>query len=385
MSWGAARTLASVCTISSGGTPSRRRREFWGGDIPWLTTSATTQRRIRFASEHITKEGLANSSAKRFPRGTILVAMYGQGRTRGQAAVLEMEATINQAFAALIPGPDVDGEFLFQYLEHSYEKLRGLSNMGGQDNLSLDLIRTFPIPNLPTVEQRKIAAILRTWDDAIDGMLAQRESASSRYLSTANALAAPNRQNRRLGEVTQELTSRNTDGRYGRSDVMGVSNRHGIVPMRAQSIAKDLSRYQVLPPRAFAYNPMRIDVGSIAMSRLDAPVIVSPDYVLFACDAAELLPEYLDHVLNTRRWRHDVSAGASGSVRTRTYYEDLATIQIHLPPPAEQATIAGALDAMRDEIALLDRQVELLREQKRGLAQKLLSGELRVEAGDRRD
>jgi type I restriction enzyme S subunit len=284
---------------------------------------------------------------------------------------------------ALTPVEDVDAAWLHAALstENVRAKLRSAASgtSGAMKNISMRSLMALTIPVAPLPEQRKVAAILRTWDQAIASAVSQRESGSSRYLGLVNALTGTRGQLRRLGEVTYELTARNADNQYGRSDVMGVSNKHGIVPMRAQTISSDLSRYQVLPPRTFAYNPMRIDVGSIAMSRLDRPAIVSPDYVLFACEISEMLPEFLEHIIHTRRWRHDVSSGASGSVRTRTYYDDLAAIQVHLPPPEKQARIASALDAVRDEIALLDRQVALLREQKRGLAQKLLSGEIRVD------
>ena len=90
------------------------------------------------------------------------------------------------------------------------------------------------------------------------------------------------------------------------------------------------------------------------------------------------MPEYLAHALKTERWSYAVNARGSGSVRSRTYYDDLATIPLPVPDLQHQERIVLALDSMTQELALLDRQIALLKEQKRGLMQKLLTGDIRV-------
>lgn len=296
------------------------------------------------------------------------------------------EAVFASYLVRLVPNPrTIDSEYLNAWLNApaAQMRIRQLATRGvSQSNVNpTTLKRQLRIPVPPLHEQRRIAEVLRAWDDAIDVAQRQRDLADRRYSTTLEKSAGAGNHGATLRSGTRELSQRNANGSFDRPQVMGVSNVRGIVPMREQSIAQDLSRYQVLPPRAFAYNPMRIDVGSIAMSRLDTAVIVSPDYVLFECDETTLLPEYLDHVIKTKRWRHDVGAGASGSVRTRTYYDDLAAIRIHLPSLDTQRRITEMLDAMRAERTLLDRKIELLRTQKRGLLQKLLSGVIRVTAG----
>ncbi|MFJ6280799.1 restriction endonuclease subunit S [Arthrobacter subterraneus] len=247
-------------------------------------------------------------------------------------------------------------------------------------NISQDALLGIEVPVPPLPEQRKIAEILRTWDEAIDHTLALRGLVDARRADLAERLLVPSfGGGRKLAELTSPIKTRNPGGIMGRESVMGVSNRAGLIPMRDQTIAADISRYQILPPRAFAYNPMRINVGSIAMSRAEADVLVSPDYVLFQCNERELRPEYLDHVLKTRWWLHKVNAGASGSVRTRTYYDDLAAISISAPPMPEQENVSHALDGIALEINFLQRKADLLRTQKRGLMQKLLTGQVRVD------
>lgn len=148
--------------------------------------------------------------------------------------------------------------------------------------------------------------------------------------------------------------------------------------MRDHTIGGDLSKYKVLPPKAFAYNPMRINVGSIAMSRLNCEVLVSPDYVLFECIEGLLDPDYLDHLRTTHWWSHQINAGGSGSVRMRTYYDDLAALRFELPLYAEQKRLSEYLNAAKHEINLMSDQIKALEFQKRGLMQKLLTGEWRV-------
>lgn len=241
------------------------------------------------------------------------------------------------------------------------------------------------VPPLP--EQRKIAEILRAWDEAIEKLEALREAKRRRNRQLAEDLLFGRRRvsdmrrnwpERRLGDVTREITTRNGDEVLGRGAVMGVTKADGIVPMREQTIGSDLSRYKILPPGAFAYNPMRINVGSLAMSYEEGDVLVSPDYVLFECRAGELDADYFDHLRRTHYWRHHVNTGGSGGVRVRIYYDDLAAMRLALPAYDEQLEIVSILNAARDEIRMTEREIEALQRQKRGLMQKLLTGEWRV-------
>src|SRR5437764_12972427 len=90
-------TIESVATVSAGGTPSRANPDYWGGDIPWITTSQVNFNKITSAQEFITQRGLNQSAAKLELPDTLLVALYGQGPTRGRVAILGIEAATNQA------------------------------------------------------------------------------------------------------------------------------------------------------------------------------------------------------------------------------------------------------------------------------------------------
>ena len=159
--------VEDFCTTASGGTPLTTRRDYYDeGHIPWLRSGEVSQGRVRHAEISITQAGLDNSSAKLFKKGTILVAMYGA--TAGEVGILEFESSTNQAVCGITPGPSVDGEFLFQALLLRKPALIKMAGGGAQPNISQEIIRNFKIPLPPLAEQRKIAEILRTWDEAIE-------------------------------------------------------------------------------------------------------------------------------------------------------------------------------------------------------------------------
>ncbi len=164
--------LGDVCDVKSGGTPDRSEPSFWGGDIPWIKTGQIDFGWIFEADECITEAGMMNSSTRMVPAGTILMAMYGQGITRGKVAILGIDATINQACAAIIPkaNSSIDRDYLFHVLASKYEELRRISDArgGNQSNLNASLIRGTKIP-LPTPEiQRKIAEEITTEQSLIN-------------------------------------------------------------------------------------------------------------------------------------------------------------------------------------------------------------------------
>ena len=155
--------LGEVCRIKSGGTPDRSNPALWGGDIPWVTTTLIDFGVIRRANEGITPEGLASCSSWIVPKGTVLMAMYGQGATRGKVAVLGIDAAMNQACAALqISGASLDAGYLFRVLQTRYEDLRRISDArgGNQSNLSAQILKQYRIPVPPLPVQQTIAATI---------------------------------------------------------------------------------------------------------------------------------------------------------------------------------------------------------------------------------
>ena len=157
--------LGQLFETMTGGTPDRAVKEYWGGPIPWVTTSLVDFNVINKAEEFISEVGLENSSAKLFPKNTVLVALYGQGKTRGKVALLGIEATTNQACAAILPRDGIQPAFTFLSLCGRYDQMRGLSNSGGQENLSQGLLRELPFHYPKDVaEQQRITDCLSALD-----------------------------------------------------------------------------------------------------------------------------------------------------------------------------------------------------------------------------
>lgn len=150
--------LGDVCYTTSGGTPSRSRPEFFGGAIPWVKSGNLNDGVVYDIDERISAEGLASSSAKIFPAGTLLIAMYGA--TVGKLGILDQEAATNQAVCGIQPNKHIDRDFLFHCLLHKRKELIGKSIGGAQPNISQAIIRDTLIPLPPLDEQRWIVGLL---------------------------------------------------------------------------------------------------------------------------------------------------------------------------------------------------------------------------------
>jgi len=160
--------IGEFADVRNGTTPRRNRQDYWGGQVPWLPTGKVNERRIGSADEFITEKALDECSLSIIPRGATLVAMVGEGQTRGRAAFLETDACINQNFGAVVPNATVDPAFVFFLLESQYEALRHWSQGTNQHALNCSLIRSFRV-RMPGLErQRELARLLTEVDSAAE-------------------------------------------------------------------------------------------------------------------------------------------------------------------------------------------------------------------------
>jgi type I restriction enzyme S subunit len=267
-------------------------------------------------------------------------------------------------------------------------RIKTLATPGvGQYNVNPTSLRNqllIPLPPIP--EQQKIAAILSTWDRAIEltekliAAKQKRKQALMQQLLTGKVRLPRVQKNAwkkcHLGDVAKNSTRRNGSS-TDQATVYSVTNSVGMIPMDEGVIGESIDRYKTVSRFDFAYNPMRINVGSIAMWDGDKDVLVSPDYVVFRC-GSKLNAEFLNHFRRTHYWRHFVNRAGGGSVRVRIYFSDLAAMKLNLPPVEEQQAIAAVLNAQNAEIELFGRRLAALKQQKKGLMQQLLTGKVRV-------
>ena len=150
--------IDQLAEVGTGATPKRDKAVYWNdGDVPWVTSSVVNGDYVDEASEFVTKLALAETNLTLYPVGTLLLAMYGEGKTRGKCAELRISATTNQALAALQVVAPVRG-YVRQFLELNYEEMRKVASGGVQPNLNLSLVRAVCVPLPPLAEQVRIVA-----------------------------------------------------------------------------------------------------------------------------------------------------------------------------------------------------------------------------------
>jgi type I restriction enzyme S subunit len=155
-----ASTIGGICKVQTGATPLRSRPEYYSGNIPWVTSGALNNPYVELADERITELALKETNAKIFPAGALLVAMYGEGKTRGKISELKIAAATNQACAALLFDDRTATlkPYVKLFLQKHYEDLRRESSGGVQPNLNLSIVRAIRLPLPPEAEQRRIVA-----------------------------------------------------------------------------------------------------------------------------------------------------------------------------------------------------------------------------------
>lgn len=187
--WSSA-TIGDLAEVGTGVTPLRSNsRYFGGGTIPWVTSGALNAALVTAGSEFVTEAAVAECRLKLYPPGTLLVAMYGEGKTRGKCSELAVAATINQAIAAIVLKPAFEKcrAFLKAFLWHSYESMRQQASGGVQPNLNLQIVKSISVPLPPLDEQQEI---VRRLDTLLDAATVQEEA-----LGRALAMVAAQRQN----------------------------------------------------------------------------------------------------------------------------------------------------------------------------------------------
>ena len=175
--WGTP-AISYLATISSGSTPDRNNPLFWSnGDINWIKTGELQNNRITKSEEKVTEHALNNTSLKLYPKNTVLIAMYGQGKTRGMTALLDVPCTTNQACAALsVKNEAVCCEYLWKCLIGAYDAIREKAVGTGQPNLNSELISKFVIALPPINEQIEIVNYIDEIIPEIDALIAIKQA-----------------------------------------------------------------------------------------------------------------------------------------------------------------------------------------------------------------
>jgi type I restriction enzyme S subunit len=398
--------LGDVAKTFAGGTPSRAKPTYFGGDIPWLKSGELRAGRIVAVEETITELGLQESSARLAKAGTPVIAMYGA--TAGVAGILEIDAAINQAVLAVSPNFQIlDAEFCYCLLQFHAPRLLALTQGSGQPNLSKALIEGLEVELPPITEQRRIAEILSSVDEAIQATQAVIE------------------QTRKVRQGVLEclLTKGIGHTRFRQSEIGEVPEKWKVVPLQAVATVrtglakgkKGLTDAVELPYLRVA----NVQDGYIDLTELKTISVPQSQVERYSLQAGDVLMTEggdFDKLGRGDVWRGQVSpclhqnhvfavrsnqdvlipeylAALTSSPYGKAYFlncskrtTNLASINstqvkefpVLLPPRNEQAEIVCRLEAISETEQLSRKRLASLKQMKSALMSDLLTGRTRV-------
>ncbi len=175
-------TLGEIADIGTGTTPLKSNASFWnGGTIPWVTSSAVNQAYVTEANSYVTEEAISKTTLRIYSKETLLIALYGEGRTRGKVSELLIDATVNQALATIVLSNELRTykRFLKYYLQSCYDNLRRQAAGGMQPNLNLGIVKKVEVPIPPDAEQRRIVSKIEELFSDLDAGVKSLERAKA--------------------------------------------------------------------------------------------------------------------------------------------------------------------------------------------------------------
>jgi len=366
--------IGNVCSTSSGGTPLSGTAAFYEqGTIPWIRSGEVAQGEIFHSEQFITYEGLRNSSAKIFPRDTVLVAMYGA--TAGEVGILRFEAATNQAVCGIIPDDRLLPDFLYLILKSNKPLLIRLAGGGAQPNISQKIIREIEVPVPPLDVQKEIVAEIEGYQKVIDGARAVLDNyrphipihpdwpelsfdkapfeiidgdrgvnyPSKEDFSAMGHCLFLNTKNVRIDGfkfeelefISEEKDAALRKGKLNRGDV--VLTTRGTVGNTA------------IYDEAVPYNNVRINSGML----------------IFRPVATELSSSYLFHFFQSANFRAQVEAIVSGSAQPQLPIRSLKEARIVIPSIEMQQDIVAEIEqegklvsANRELIARFEKKIQ---------------------------
>lgn len=389
--------LLDVASIFSGGTPSKSDSRFWGGSVPWLSAKDLKSFKVCDSIDRVTEAAIGNGT-RAVGAGATLILVRGMQLFKSvPIAFATARVTFNQDVKAIVPNEAIDGAFLAYALQAREAQLSlGVSAAGhGTGRLSTGTLETLPIWLPSLAEQRRIAAVLDTWVEAIALNERLHRAKSERFAWLRRAMlsgkvrlpgfAKPWRSTA-LSSVLHEHSGRST----GEEPVFSVSVHRGLVDqiehLGRSFAAANTAHYNLVRPGDIVYTKSPtgdFPLGIIKQSKVDREVIVSPLYGVFTPTSRALgllLDSYFaDPEAALRYLTPLVQKGAKNTIAvTNTQF---LQGRVMLPSDEGEITALAAVQGFAlTDFAGGEDELALLRRQQRGLMQKLLTGEWRVPA-----
>lgn len=392
-SWDKSR-IDKICRLSSGSTPRRDAVENFAGDILWVTSGELKRRTIEDTREKISETAVVNSHLEIYDPGTVVIAIYGleAAGIRGTVSIIGKQCTISQACMAFTEFKGIDNEFFYYWYLNNGQVI-GLRYAQGtkQQNLSTDIVGSFPICFPSQGEQQKIAAILTTQDRVIElkeKRLAEKQR-QKKYLMQ-QLLTGKKRlpgfseewKKVKIGSFIKEIDERSTvNNQY---EILSVT-KNGMVfqssHFNKQIASENNVGYKVVRRGNLAFSTMNLWMGSLDTLRICDTGIVSPAYKVFEFNQSLIVVNFAENYMKSAEmiWLYKANSEQGASiVRKNLDLQALLNSEVALPDISEQTAIAEVLSAADHEIDLLRQDIEQEKQKKKALMQLLLTGIVRV-------
>ena len=333
-----------IAITTSGGTPNRGIKEYYGGDIPWVKSGELRETIIIDTEEKITPAGLKNSSAKLFPKNTVLIALYGA--TVGRTALLGVDATTNQAVCGINPNKDkLHYKFLYYYLQTKKESLIKKSFGGAQPNISQAIIRNLNIPIPPIKTQKQIISIL----ERAEKLKEKRKHANELTKQLPQSLflemfGDPNNSNYPVKSI-EDVCEKVTDGTHKTPEYV----ESGIPFLRVTDLTKSNDSKKFIREEEHKElikrcKPEKGDVlytknGTIGVAKMvdwDYEFSIFVSLCLLKPKKEIVLPEYLETFLNTHFALEQAMSHSKKGTITNLHLIEIKKIKLPLPSIKEQ-------------------------------------------------
>jgi type I restriction enzyme S subunit len=346
--------LGDVCIIQSGGTPSRSNLDYWkNGTISWVKISDIKDKYLNFTEEYITYEGLKNSSAKIFSKGTILYTIFA---TLGEVSILNIEAATNQAIAGIkLVDENVYNDFLYYYLVSKKEEVNNRGRGVAQNNINLSMLKNIEI-EMPNLEkQRKIANVLDKVNKIINKRQQQLkkidELVKSRFIEmfgdpVTNSYNLPIVS---LGELSELITKGASPSWQGfsyiddRTQTLFITSenvREGYIdlsfPKYIEDGFNDKQKRSVIHKGDFLINIVGASIGRAAQFNLDCKANMNQAAALVRINDKRIKDNYLLIYLNSEKAQRMYDLMKSDTGRANLSLKDISDLSILLPPIAQQ-------------------------------------------------
>jgi type I restriction enzyme S subunit len=386
-----------VARIYAGGTPDRETDSYWeDGDIPWLNSGEVNQGIITEPSTYITKAGFRGSSAKWIPSGALVIALAGQGKTKGMVAQLGFDSTCNQSMAAIVPSRLLVPRFLLWWMSAHYETIRNLAGGDLRDGLNLDIVGDIPCPVPPLVTQRAIADFLDRETARIDALLAatQRmlallETRLQVYIDSAlrSALHSEVPLRRLLAEPPTYGAAES--GEYGDAQWPRYIR---ITDLADDGSLRDNDVRRLAPLIAQRY---LLREGDVLIARSGAtvgkafiyqsamgPACFAGYLIRFRFRADVVLPEMVELWTRTAHYWGQVAASSLQATIQNLNADRYKDLLFPLPERDQQVALIEHIEKKRSQFRigrdLIERQLSLLRGRKQSLITAAVTGELDI-------